>query len=115
MSKHTPGPWRAGKPFQPAGRNDNNKVVPIYAQDHGCASCGLGKGEWLVAWTFKNATTNRWKSDAALIAASTEMLDVLVQWRSAEEDGDEKELANARIARDAAIAKATGTGSGGFE
>lgn len=44
----------------------------------------------------------------ALRAEFHELLDALRQWKWAEEHGDDDELANAKKARDAAIAKATG-------
>lgn len=74
-AQHTHGPWRVGKAFQPDGRG-HNPVTPIYADDKDCGECGRKGGQWLVAWTFKNATKNN-KADARLIALAPEMFDVV--------------------------------------
>jgi hypothetical protein len=44
-------------------------------------------------------------ANARVIAAAPDMIDALRQWRNAEREGDEAEMANARISRDLIIAK----------
>ena len=48
------------------------------------------------------------ENDESLIWAAPDMADALRQWQHAEETGDESELANARVSRDKALAKARG-------
>lgn len=93
---HTPGPWKA------VGQS-------VYAQtpqdvDHSryFGYSERGHHGFLIAESIPHEATCR------LIAASTDMIDALMQWQWAEANGDEEELNNARISRDAAIAKARG-------
>lgn len=86
-AKWTPGPWFACHP-----------------DDLGETVARLDK-----IWAVKcNVPVASGKDDAHLIAAAPEMADALRQWQHAEETGDDAEVANARVARDAALSKARG-------
>lgn len=94
MSGHTPGPWVA---VHQSEVHENRFEV---AEIDSCRIIVEG-----VLWPDKYGAP---QDDARLIAAAPEQHDALVQWANAERTGDPVELANARIARDRAIAKATG-------
>ena len=70
-----------------------------------------GKPEYEIHWSEDGecvAEIVHGKPEAHLIAAAPDMADALRQWQHAEETGDETELANARVSRDKALAKARG-------
>lgn len=104
-TKHTRGPWFAGKPFYHHG--ERQRVTPINAQDPTCVG-----GQWLIAWCHQNAVPAKEVApNARLIAAAPELLEAAMQadcgCSVAERDsGHRPECWMPALA--AAIAKATG-------
>lgn len=104
-SKHTPGPWKIVKSKFGKLSIEVKKGLATYeiAREVGGEVRQDEKGFW--------SDKSEVEANANLIAAAPDQHDALMQWKRAEETGDETELANARIARDVAIAKATATGA----
>ena len=102
MSAHTPGPWTFELESGTPGKDDND-IGGIYGPEKSQV-CWFGNGTQYYPSEGKPPT----EADAHLIAAAPELLDALRQWAWAEANGDEAEIANARLSRDAAIAKAEG-------
>jgi hypothetical protein len=94
-AKHTPGPWNIRHSSDGSG-------------DFGIAAGGNVLAECFAAIRHLNERSPEAFANARLIAAAPDMIDAIRQWQSAERDGDEREMANARSSRDAAIARAEG-------
>ena len=100
-AKHTPGPWLL-------------RTAPTSAGLCHIVSAADWKGAFIYGDGIRKGVDDalpkaqELAANARLIAAAPDQHDALMQWKRAEETGDETELANARIARDAAIAKAAG-------
>lgn len=123
-SKHTPGPWVwinsvTDEPFDFDAEWDGCGNPSLRTEEYfGENKTEIRDGESRTSYSLPkwilDAEPMQNGNDAAnarLIAAAPDQHDALMQWKRAEETGDETELANARIARDVAIAKATATGA----
>lgn len=89
-TKHDPGPWKLdewGKIINAKGEHVVSSGISL--------SCGY-------------RSDKKPEENDRLIAAAPCLFDALCQWANAEKTNDAQEMENARAARDAAIAKATG-------
>lgn len=102
LERATPGPWSVGKPH--ASHLKGNPVTPIHAAQDGCASCGSGGGQWLIAWMFKNATANTAANAALIVAAVNALPDLLAYIRAEPERLREAVEAERELASFGAVA-----------